>query len=108
VARGKRTDPAAAVLVRVMHEMGFEPGMIAEVAGLARGTVNDIIRGHGPWRQMPDNELLETTRLRLRATIENTADSLAIQAIARLEEKIKSASVTEALSICEVMARIGG
>lgn len=108
MARGKRTDPTAAVLAKVMAEMGFEPGLIAKVTRLARGTVNDIIRGHGVWSQIPQGELFETTRLRVRAAIENAADDLAMKAIAGLEEKIKRASLMESLNILEVMARIGG
>ena len=88
--------------------MGFEPGMIAEIVRLPRGTVTDIIRGNGPWRDTPQNELVETTRLRVRRAIENTADDLAMKAIARLEEKIKNASVMESLSILEALARKGG
>jgi hypothetical protein len=108
MARGKRTDPAHAMLVKVMAEMGFESGMIAEIAPLKRSTVNDIIRGHGTWAQMPQSELFGRTRLRVRAGIENAAESVAIQAIARLHEKIKTASITEALSVCEAPAKMGG
>lgn len=106
--RGKRTDPTAAVLAKVMGEMGFEPGLIAEVARLPRGTVNDIIRGHGPWREIPQNELFERTRERLRTAIESVADSLAMTAISRLEEKINNASLIEACSILSALSRIGG
>ncbi len=87
--------------------MGFDPGLIAEATGLPRGTVNDIIRGHGPWSQMPQTELFETVRLRVRAAIEDSADSLAMKTIARLEEKIEKASFTEALAILNVMANVG-
>ena len=85
-----------------MAEMGFEPGLIGEVAGLPRGTVNDIIRGHGPWREMPNNQLVEITRLRLKAGIENAADSLAMKAMAKLEEKIKTASFMELINFVGV------
>ncbi|MDP2603662.1 MAG: hypothetical protein Q8S00_13870 [Deltaproteobacteria bacterium] len=47
MSRSKRTDTAVAVLVMVMADMGFEPGMIAELAGVPRGTVNDLILGNG-------------------------------------------------------------
>jgi predicted transcriptional regulator len=108
LARGKRTDPTAAVLAKVMAEMGFEPEMIAQITGIPRSTVNDIIQGHGPWSQMPQTELFETTRLRVRRAIESVADELAVKAIVRLEEKIKSASVLEACSIFDALTRIGG
>ncbi len=107
MARGKRTDPTAAVLAKVMGEMGFEPGLIAEIVGLKRSTVNDIIRGNGPWSQTSQNELLERTRLRLRRAIENVADDLAMKAIARLEEKIEKASIIELCSILNALGRIG-
>jgi len=51
---------------------------------------------------------LEVTRLRLRRAIENSADSLAMKAIAGLEEKIKNASYLELISAFDVLARIGG
>ncbi len=54
MARGKRTDPAVAVLVTVMSDLGFEPRMIAELAGVPRGTVNDIIFRNGPSSTTPD------------------------------------------------------
>ena len=53
MARGRRTDPTAAVLTKVMHEMGFPPAWIAELAQLPRKTVDDIVRGRGPWAEMP-------------------------------------------------------
>jgi hypothetical protein len=31
MARGRHTDPTAAVLAKVMHEMGFPPAWIAEL-----------------------------------------------------------------------------
>jgi len=108
MARGKRTDPTAAVLAKVMAEMGFEPGLITEVSRLPRGTVNDIIRGHGPWREMPQNELFEITRLRARRAIENVANDLVMKAVTRLEEKIKKASLMESCSILDALVRIGG
>ena len=83
----------------VMTEMGFEPGLIAELAGVPRGTVNDIIVGNGPWSTTPENELTERTRLRLIQTIDSTAYELGMTAIAKLNEKIKTASIPELLSI---------
>jgi len=58
MARGKRTDPTAAILAKVMHEMGFDSGIIASVAGLPRRTVADIIGGGGPWALMLTAEAL--------------------------------------------------
>ncbi len=49
MARGRRTDPASAVLAKVMHEMGFPPAWIAELSQIPRKTVDDIIKGNGPW-----------------------------------------------------------
>jgi hypothetical protein len=70
MARGKRTDPTAAVLAEVMHEMGFPPRLIAELSEIPRKTVDDIIKGNGPWSQMPRNELYDSTREQLRVLIE--------------------------------------
>jgi len=64
MARGKRTDPAAAVLAKVMHRMGFTLELITTASGLPRGTVKTSFkgmdRGDG-WRTMnfmnwPDSE----------------------------------------------------
>jgi hypothetical protein len=108
MARGKRTDPAHAALVKVMAEMGFEPGTIAEITRLPRATVKDIIRGHGPWRELPDNELTKRTRERVRGAIESAAENLAMKVVARLKEKIKNASFMESLRILEALMGIGG
>jgi hypothetical protein len=35
-----------------MTDLGFEPGMIAELTGVPRGTVNDIIFGNGNGMRM--------------------------------------------------------
>jgi integrase len=70
MARGKRTDPAAAVLAKVMHQMGFNLELITTASGLPRATVKDIVEGNGPWRQMPQTELFEITRLRLLRAID--------------------------------------
>jgi len=107
MARGKRTDPTVAVLVMVMFDMGFEPGMIAELAGVPRGTVNDIIVGNGPWSETPPSELFETTKVRIRNAIEDAAAALAIRILARLEEKIEKASLMESLSIWDALTAKG-
>jgi|SRR3990172_11565621 len=103
MARGKRTDPAVAVLVMVMADMGFEPGSIAELAGVPRGTVNDIILGKGPWSTTPENELIERTRVRLIQAIDSVAFDLGMTVIAKLNEKIKAASFPELLSILDAL-----
>ena len=70
MARGKRTDPTAAILAKVMADMGFETGTIASVAELPRRTVTDIIQGNGPWALVPHNELYDLTKSRMTALIE--------------------------------------
>src|SRR3990172_3335703 len=107
MARGKRTDPAVAVLVMVMADMGFESGMIAELAGVPRGTVNDIILGNGPWSTRPENELTERTRIRLIEAIDSVAFSLGMKVLAKINEKTKTASIPELLSIAGAMIGIG-
>ena len=107
MARGKRTDPTAANLAKVMWEMGFEPGIITKVAGLRRSTVNDIIQGHGPWQQMPQNELYELTRLRLIRVLDEYVYDFGMRAMQRLEEKMKTASFMELISFAHVALNRG-
>ena len=107
MARGKLTDPTVAVLVMVMAELGFEPGMIAELAGLPRGTVNDIILGNGPWSTTPETELIERTRVRLIEAIDSVAYCLGMKVLAKINEKTKTASIPELLSITGAMIEIG-
>ena len=107
MARGKRTDPTVAVLVMVMADLGFEPGMIAELAGVPRGTVNDIILGNGPWSTTPESELTERTRARLIQAIDGAAYDLGMAAIAKINDKIKTASFPELMSIAGAMIEIG-
>ncbi len=52
MASGEPTDPTVAVLAKVMGEMGFESGLIAEVTGVPRGTISDIVRGHNIWQDL--------------------------------------------------------
>jgi hypothetical protein len=106
MARGKKTDPTAAVLAKIMHEMGFPPAWIAELPQIPRKTVDDIINGRGPWAEMPRNELYDTTREQLRALIEQVAYSMAIKVMERLHAKIDRASYTEALQTADVLSRI--
>ena len=107
MSRGKRTDPAVAVLVMVMADVGFEPGMIAELAGVARGTVNDIVLGNGPWSTTPETELTERTRIRLIEAIDSVAYGLGMKVLAKINDKIKAASFPELMSIAGAMIRIG-
>jgi hypothetical protein len=107
MARGRRTDPAAAVLAKVLHEMGFELRLISTASGLPRGTVKDIIEGNGPWRHVPRNELFEITRLRLLRAIDESLYDLGMEAIAKLEERMKTASFTELLGIVDVALNRG-
>jgi hypothetical protein len=53
-----------------MDEMGFPPAWITELSQIPRKTVYDIIRGKGPWSEMPRNELYDRTREQLRVLIE--------------------------------------
>ena len=107
MARGKRTDPAAAVLAKIMHEMGFELRLISTASGLPRGTVKDIVEGNGSWRQMPQTQLFEITRLRLLRTIDESLYDLGMKAMAKLEEKTKTASFKELIGIMDVALNRG-
>ena len=102
MARGKRTDPIAAILAKVMHEMGFELGLIVTASGLPRGTVKDITEGAGPWREMPRNELYDLTRERLTASIDAMLYNVATKAMANLERKLETASFMELLNFVGV------
>ncbi len=104
--RGRRTDPTAAVLATVMHEMGFPPIWIAELSQIPRKTVDDIVRGHGPWSQIPRNELHDRTREQLKVLIEQVAYTSAVKVMERLQAKIDKASYIEALQTADVLMRI--
>ena len=106
MARGRRTDPTAAVLAKVMNEMGFPPAWIAELSQIPRKTVDDIIRGNGPWSQMPRNELYDRTREQLRVLIEQVSYSMASKVMARLQAKIDKASYAEIMSTMSVLTNI--
>jgi excisionase family DNA binding protein len=98
MARGRRTDPAAAVLAKVMHEMGFPPTWIAELSQLPRKTVDDIIRGRELWAEMPRNELYDRTREQLRVLIGQITYSSAMKVMERLQARIDKASYMEVVS----------
>lgn len=100
--RGKRTDPTVAILVKVIAEVGFTLGLIAHTSGLPNETVRDILQGRKPWDQMPRNELYELTRVRLIQVIDSVACDLGMKAIARLEEKLRTASYSELISYLAV------
>ena len=106
MARGRRTDPTAAVLAKVMHEMGFPPAWIAELSHIPRKTVDDIIKGNGPWSQMPRNELYDRTREQLRVLIDQVAYNSAMKVIERLNARIVNASYTEIMSTMSVLTNI--
>jgi len=108
MARGKRTDPTAAILVTVMHQMGFTLELITTASGLPRGTVKDIIQGNGPWGQMAYNEFYKLTRQRLIRVIDEGAYELGMNAMARLRERMKTASFTELMGIMDVALNIRG
>ena len=102
MARGKRTDPTTAILAKVMHELGFELGLIVTASGLPRGTVKDIIQGNGPWREMPRNELYDLTKKRLTTLIDAMLYDAAMKAIAKLEKKLETASYMELVNFIGV------
>lgn len=107
MSRGKRTDPAVAVLVMVMADLGFDPAMITELTGVPRGTVNDIVLGNGPWSTTPETELTERTRIRVLQVIDSAAHDLGMKVLAKINEKTKTASIPELLSIAGAMIGIG-
>ena len=100
--RGKRTDPTVVILVKVMAEVGFAPGLIAHTSGLPNETVRDILQGRKPWDQMPRTELYELTRVRLIQAIDSVACDLGLKAIAKLDEKLNTASYMELISFLAV------
>ncbi len=103
MARGRRTDPTAAVLAKVMHEMGFPPAWIAELSHIPRKTVDDIIKGNGAWSQMPRNELYDRTREQLRVLIDQVAYNSAMKVMERLNARIDNESYTEIMSTMSVL-----
>ena|SRR5262245_30568718 len=104
MVRGRRTDPTAAVLAKVMHEMGFLPAWITELSHIPRKTVDD--KGNGPWGQMPRNQLYDRTREQLRLLIEQMSYSMASKVMQRLHAKIDNASYTEIMSTMSVLTNI--
>jgi hypothetical protein len=82
-------------LAKVMHEMGFPLAWIAELSQIPRKTVDDIIKGKGPWAEMPRNELHDRIREQLRVLIEQVAYSMAVKVMERLQAKIDKASYME-------------
>jgi hypothetical protein len=106
MARGRRTDPTAAVLAKVMHEMGFPPAWIAELSHIPRKTVDDIIKGNGPWSQLPRNELYDRTREQLSILIEQMSYCMASKVMERLQAKIDKASYMEIVSTMSALADV--
>src|SRR5215831_3862534 len=98
MARGRQTDPASAVLAKVMYEMGFPPAWITELSHIPRKTVDDIIKGNGPWSQMRRNELYDRTREQLRVLIDQVAYNSAMKVMERLNARIDNASYREIYS----------
>jgi hypothetical protein len=56
---------------------------------------------------MPQTELFKTTRLRLLRAIDESLYDLGMKAMAKLEERMKSASFTELLGIVDVALNRG-
>jgi len=77
-----------------------------ELSQIPRKTVDNIIRGNGPWGQMPRNELYDRTREQLKVLIEQIAYSSAMKVIERLQAKIDKASYTEIMSTMSVLTNI--
>jgi len=106
MARGRQTDPTAAILAKVMHEMGFPPSWIAELSQIPRKTVDDIIKGNGPWSQTPRNELYDRTREQLRVLIDQIAYSSAMKVMERLHARIDIASYSEIMNTMNVLMNV--
>ena len=106
MARGRQTDPTSAVLAKVMHEMGFPAAWIAELSQVPRKTVDDIIRGRGPWAEMPRNELYDRTREQLKVLIEQVAYNSAMKVMERLNARIDTASYSEIMNTMSVLTNI--
>ena len=106
MARGRRTDPTIGVLAMVLSEMGFEPGLIAALADLPRGTVNDIIMQNGPWYELTETELYRTTRQQVIKKINEMADCLAMKILAKVNQRIEKADSFECLRIAESLLRV--
>lgn len=107
MAIGRKTDPIRVATIKAMAELGFEAGLIAELLKLARQTVADIVKGRGCWAQV-DPEVVLLAKHRVEEAISGSAYELAMMAMNRLEEKIKTASIWESIAIMEALSRAGG
>ena len=104
--RRRKTDPGKATLAKVMGDMGFGVALISQLTDLPRQTVNDIVQGRGIWREFPRIELYATLRERLITDLENCAGTLAMQAMSKLEEKIKTGSFMELIGIFDATTNL--
>ena len=89
-----------------MGDMGFGVALISQVTDLPRQTVNDIVHGRGIWREFPRIELYATLRERLITDLENCAGTLAMQAMSKMEEKIKTGSFMELIGIFDATTNL--
>ncbi|HEY7554735.1 MAG TPA: hypothetical protein VIH18_07990 [Candidatus Binatia bacterium] len=104
--RGKRTDLAHAVLVKILADMRFEPEQIVSLTGVPRSTVKDISHGHGAWSAAngPNNEVVEIVRARVIETIDSLAYGLALKAMAKLNQRMdKGASSLELITYANLL-----
>jgi predicted transcriptional regulator len=108
MARGKRTDPIRATLALALAELGFDPAMVAELAGLSRSTVTDILQGNGPWCVLDETELYKTTRTRVIQTIGENAEALGMAVLAKLDAKSKTGTLSDCLQIAQALLRVEG
>ena len=105
MARGKRTDPTRATLALVLFEMGFEPGMVAELTELSRSTVTDVLQGNGPWCMLDETEVYQITRQRVVQKIGEAGDSLGMAVLAKLDAKAKTGTFTDCVQVLQALLR---
>ncbi len=103
--RGRRTGPEIAILARVLVDTGFESGLVSELVGLPRATVNDIARGRNGWDRVRQGETFKQIEARVKAVVERHALDLTEKVMSKLGEKISQASITEALNIYQALTK---
>ena len=100
----KRTETKIAVLVQVMHELGFDQEIIARVSSVPQRTVSDIANCRGCSASTGAfNEVQESYRFYLRKCLRDEALALGEAVLKRFEALAKDADLMTALSIANAV-----
>ena len=103
MAQGQVTPLDKAAAAMVLYEQDGNAHRVAGRLGMAKTTVNDIVRGYGRWGEVATDSSFVQLRLEQKRHLQAASAKIMSQALVRIEEKLPDASAPQAAMVYGIL-----